>query len=420
MENNGVDTAATQMLSPMETDAIGEVMNICMGSAATAVSSMLDKPVSITTPRVTVEQLGKIDYQPLEPALLVKIVYTEGVEGANVMVLRQRDMQLIINQLMGVDEPPRDDFEFDELSMSAACEVMNQMMGAAATALSDFLGKTINISTPQASVMQGELSFSEAMELPLESYVASILFDMEVEGILSTQFVSVFTCEFVREVVQSFMQSAAPAPAPQPAAPAPAPQQAPPMQQQAPPMQQQAPPMQQQAPPMQQQAPPMQQQMPPMQQPPAGYYMPPQQAYPPQAAAYAQYGAPPMYAQQPPAPAAPAAPPVQVQNVRFPAFQALPGEGEPLLDGHMDLLLNVPLDVEIVIGSAKRKIKEILDFNQGTVIELNKQAGAPVDVMVNGKLLAHGDVVVIDDNFGVRITDIVGTKELLNSLDEKI
>lgn len=164
----------------------------------------------------------------------------------------------------------------------------------------------------------------------------------------------------------------------------------------------------------------MQQQMPPMQQPPAGYYMPQQQAYPPQAAAYAQYGAPPMYAQQPPAPAAPAAPPVQVQNVRFPAFQALPGEGEPLLDGHMDLLLNVPLDVEIVIGSAKRKIKEILDFNQGTVIELNKQAGAPVDVMVNGKLLAHGDVVVIDDNFGVRITDIVGTKELLNSLDEKI
>ncbi|MEG1778389.1 MAG: chemotaxis protein CheC, partial [Angelakisella sp.] len=124
---------AKLVLTPMEIDAIGEVLNISMGSAATAVSSMLDKQVIITTPKVSVENVNNIDYTKLEPALVVKITYTEGISGSNVMVFSQKDMQLILNQLMGVDDPISDNFVFDDLSMSAACEIMNQMMGASAT-----------------------------------------------------------------------------------------------------------------------------------------------------------------------------------------------------------------------------------------------------------------------------------------------
>lgn len=113
-------------------------------------------------------------------------------------------------------------------------------------------------------------------------------------------------------------------------------------------------------------------------------------------------------------------PMVNVQNTQFPQFAVQPSPN-PNINGNMDLLMGLPLEVRVEIGSAKRKIKEVIEFGQGTVIELDKQAGAPVDIVVNGKLLARGDVVVIDDNFGVRITEILGTRELLESLkDENI
>ncbi|MEG1953452.1 MAG: flagellar motor switch phosphatase FliY [Hydrogenoanaerobacterium sp.] len=437
--NSDTASQATQSssLSPMEIDAIGEVLNISMGSAATAVSTMLDKQVVITTPKVKVETLESIKTGTLEPAIIVKITYTEGITGSNVMVFRQNDMQLILNQLMGIDEPPSPDFIFDELSMSAACEVMNQMMGASATALSKFLGKAINISTPTAVVMDGQKSFMDAVGLEAEDEIVSVLFSLNIADVISSEFVSVLSKELAKEIINDFInkedeenaraaaEHKASAPPIQQQAPPPMQQQAPPpMQQQAPPpMQQQAPPpMQQQAPPpMQQQAPPpMQQQVPPQMQPPYGY--PPQvpYGYPPQA----NYGYPPMqngYAvpemvQQRVEQQAP----LNVKPVQFADFNPAPVSGAAVMGGNMNLIMNVPLNVSIEIGKTKRKIKDIMNFTQGTVIELEKQAGAPVDIIVNGQLLAHGDVVVIDDNFGVRITEIVGTKELLQSLEDEI
>ncbi|MEG1778112.1 MAG: flagellar motor switch protein FliN, partial [Angelakisella sp.] len=111
---------------------------------------------------------------------------------------------------------------------------------------------------------------------------------------------------------------------------------------------------------------------------------------------------------------------VKVQAVQFPEFSSMGNSGgAPIMGGNMDLMMNVPLNVSVEIGSTKRKIKDIMEFNQGSVIELEKQAGAPVDVVVNGQLFARGDVIVVDDNFGVRITEILGTKELLSSLENK-
>lgn len=201
------------------------------------------------------------------------------------------------------------------------------------------------------------------------------------------------------------VKHAEPAPAPAPAAAplpaaAPAPQPAAPQEQM--PLQQQAMPG---YPPQGQQG------YPPY--PPYGYgygyppmpYPPYQQGYPPQEAE--------AYQQQ-----TPRQNPVNVKNTQFPMFMPQTSP-TPDAGGNMDLLMGVSLDVSVEIGKAKRKIREIMDFGQGTVIELNKQAGAPVDIVVNGRLLARGDVVVIDDNFGVRITEILGTKELMESLKEE-
>ena len=420
-------------ISMMEQDAIGEVLNISMGSSATAVSSLLDRQVNISTPSVSVREFHTLDYSAMEPALIVKIEYVEGISGNNVMVFRQRDIQIILNLLMGNDDPPSDDFEFDELSMSAACEVMNQMMGAAATALSEFLNRVVNISTPTASVVTSEDSYRDAIGVQEGDEIVAVSFHIDIQDVMNSDFVSILTCSLAKEIVEQIMgnnqeslenihapaqppaavaaqeQSAtSPQSAMQPPAAAAAPQ--PPVTPAAPPQ----PAMQQPAPAAmdmtaQQQA--MQQVgmqpaygMPPYGQMPYGYPMYPMPPYPQQA-----------YGMQEPQPATQK--PINVQNTQFPQFTVQQTDS-PTSNANMDLLMGVSLDVSVEIGQTKRKIKDIIDFGQGTVIELNKQAGAPVDIVVNGRLLARGDVVVIDDNFGVRITEIVGTKELMESLKE--
>ncbi|MBD5093535.1 MAG: hypothetical protein HDT26_04470, partial [Subdoligranulum sp.] len=236
-----MDNNQQMALGSMELDTIGEILNISMGSAATAVSSMLDKQVIISTPNVEQKRFDGMEYAAMEPAMLVTISYVEGLSGTNVMVFRQKDMQVILNLLMGNDDPPSEDFEFDELSMSAACEVMNQMMGASATALSDFLAMPVNISTPEAKVVDSEGAYREAIDVKEGDEVVAVMFKMDISEVMSTDFASIMPLKLAKEIVsrvtnQTKQQideipeqvhtepAAAPAPAPQPAAaPAPAP-----------------------------------------------------------------------------------------------------------------------------------------------------------------------------------------------------
>ncbi len=368
--------AELKTMTPMELDAIGEVMNISMGSAATAVSTMLDKQTIITTPTVEIHTMAEVDYTEFEPAMIVKITYVEGVSGSNVMVFKQSDMQLILNQLMGIEDPPDEAFEFDELSISAACEVMNQMMGASSTALSDFLNKRIDISPPVATVMDEENTFKGALNLPEDETVVTINFNLEIVGITNSQFISVMTADLAKEIVSQFLGDGdtiiapdAPAAAPVPEAPAGQPQPVYPLEHQQ-----------------------------------SGYMPPPAQAV--------------QHATQPAAPRATAPPPPQnIHPAQFPVFD-MPNAME-VPSGNINLLMNVPLTVTVEIGRAKRKIKDITEFAHGTVIELEKQAGAPVDIMVNGQLMARGDVVVIDDNFGVRVTEILNVQNVINNLNNE-
>lgn len=326
-------------LSEMQLDAIGEIMNISMGSAATAVSELLNAKVWITTPKVTVIQASELNYDRLEPAICVKIEYIKGLSGSNLMILKQDDVQLILNQLMGKPPVISPDFEFDELNISAVSEVMNQMMGASSTALLEFLGMGIDISTPTPYILS-EINIADLQNYEQTDKVAAINFDLTIDGVIKSEFISVLDIDLAATLADRMIGGAtSPEPIVTEPAPAPAPQ-------------------------------PVPQAEPVMQPQPAVNYR-------------------------------------NAQLAQFESFEAPLGSEQK---ENLQLLMDVPLQISVEIGSTKKKIKDILEFSQGTIIELERQAGAPVDVMVNGNLIARGDVVVIDDNFAVRITEIVKSK----------
>lgn len=385
--------------SSYEIDAVGEILNISMGSAATAVSELLNAKVWITTPQVSVVKAADLNYDRLEPAICVKIVYVSGISGQNMMVLKQDDVQLILNQLMGNPLVVSPDFEFDEMNISAVSEVMNQMMGASATALSDLLGISVDISTPTPYLIE-QTNFCQLAELDPDETIVAVTFNLSVDGVMNSEFMSVMSVDLAKslsdKMIEKFHGDEAEAqPAKQPA-PAPAAQPAPAAPQSAP-----APAPQPAA--LAPQPDPAQGMAQPQQPAPSAYPYPPQgqPAYPGYGYQnqYAAYGAYP-----------PPVPPVNIQNAQLHQFDAMDFGLPTDQQDNLKLLMGVPLEISVEIGTAKRKVKDILEFTQGTIIELERQAGAPVDVVVNGNLIARGDVVVIDDNFAVRITEIVKSK----------
>lgn len=383
------ENGANVEFTPYEIDAVGEILNISMGSAATAVSELLNAKVWITTPKVSVVKVSDLNYDNLEPAICVKIVYVSGITGLNMMVLKQDDVQLILNQLLGNPLVISPDFKFDELNISAVSEIMNQMMGSSATALSDLLGVTVDISTPTPYIIE-KAKFGDLCEMSPDETVVAVTFNLTVDGVMNSEFLSVMSVDLAKtlsgKMIEKFnvdaeSASTEPAPAPAPAAAAPAPTPAP-----------AAAPAPAPAPAPASAA---------AQPAPQAAYQQPAQPYPQQAYPYPnQYAA---YGAYPPPPA----PPVNIQNAQLHQFEAMDFGIPADQKDNLKLLMGVPLEISVELGTAKRKVKDILEFTQGTIIELERQAGAPVDVVVNGNLIARGDVVVIDDNFAVRITEIV-------------
>lgn len=378
-------------LSDMQLDAIGEIMNISMGSAATAVSELLNAKVWITTPQVSVVQASQLNYGRLEPAICVKIEYIKGLSGSNLMILKQDDVQLILNQLMGKPPVISPDFEFDELNISAVSEVMNQMMGASSTALAEFLGMGIDISTPTPYILS-EVNIADLQSYEQTDMVASINFDLTIDGVIKSEFISVLDIELAATLADRVLGGAE---SPAPVQPEPAPQPAPQPVPQAAPAASNEVPVQPAPMPAPQPAAPVQPQPQPM----------------PDMYAQQYYGYPnqPMY-NQPMQPMMQPQPAVNYRNAQLAQFDNFETPLGTEQKENLQLLMDVPLQISVEIGSTKKKIKDILEFSQGTIIELERQAGAPVDVMVNGNLIARGDVVVIDDNFAVRITEIVKSK----------
>ena len=425
--------------SPMVIDAIGEAMNISLGSSATAVSNMLDHRVDITTPSVQVINAEDFSLGRVEPAVGVEIKYVSGLEGSNIMLLKRSDVKSIVDILLGT-ETPDEEFQLDELSISVVCEVMNQMMGAASTALSDLLGRMVNISTPESFELE-DLDEVRRDHFPVEKGpVVVVNFKLSIEGVVESEFMNVMSVELARELVSGMGvdleaedmaaagASAAPSPAPAPA-PAPAPE-APsggklsqeeiekllaggasdtPAPEPAPAPAAPAPaaaaaPAPAPAPAAAPQAAPAPQAPPGMeQQPPAGY--PPYPQVPQGGYPYPPY---PPYYMYPPQPAPQPAEPKVIPTSK-PTMEPLSADARLSQEQkeNLDLIMGVSLEVAVEIGRTRRKIQDIIAFSKGSLVVLDKLAGDQVDLLVNGQCIARGDVVVIDDNFGIRITEIL-------------
>ena len=410
----------------MEIDALGEMMNISLGASATAMSTLLGSTVHITTPKVRILTRDQFEFKKLEPAVGVEIAYVEGLEGSNIMMFSRNDVRIIVGTLLG-EELSDDEFELDEINRSAICEVMNQMMGASATALSEFLKFTVNISTPVSFEITDAESFKNKY-FPEATPMVVISFILEIEGKLKSEFLNIMPEKLAKRLLEPFeisLEEAAevqtenkesgskaaeetaekvieeaaekektqpdpePAPTPQPA---PAPQ-------------------------------------------PAST---PQPAPAPQPAPTPQ----PVYSQIPAGISADMNPAIlqllnQMQQSQVQMMQLMQDmekreqEGkkesrEPALirpanapglessgsengeeSANQEMLMKVPLEISVEIGRTKKLVKDILEFTQGSLVVLDKMAGEQADLYVNGQCVARGDIVVVEDNFGIRITDIV-------------
>ena len=387
------------LLSSMEKDALGEIGNISMGSAATTLSVLLGHKVNITTPTVSVDTMSTIQNQYPMPYLVVEVGYVIGINGNNILAIQASDASIIADLMMGGDGlNPQE--ELNDIHMSAVGEAMNQMMGTVATSLSTMFNKKIDISPPKVNLIDLGAEDKITDLVNNDEPVVKTSFRMEVDGLIDSEIMQILPLDVAKEMVSFLMGGGAeaeaqeaPAPAPEPApapvAPEPAPVVAAPAPAQAAPAPQPAAP--------QYAAPPQPQ-----------YAAPPQQP---------QYTAPPMGAQPvyaPPAYANNVVPSgVPVQNAQF---APLTNEPVEVNAANISLIQDVPLQVTVELGRTKKSIREILEFSTGSIIELDKLAGEPVDIHVNGQLTAKGEVVVIDENFGVRITEIVSPMERVQSL----
>ena len=359
----GAETAASgaEQITADECDTIGEIANISMGTAATTLFSLVNHKVDISTPVVSMAKWDDIVSQYERPCVFIRIAYTVGLDGSNLLVLKEQDVKVITDLMMGGDGT-NTEVELGELHLSAISEAMNQMMGSAATSLSSMLDKTIDISPPEANLIDltDSLDEKEIDEFLTGDFI-KISFKMEIGDLVDSTIMQLYPISFAREMCESIksnmskdLEEATP---PQQAAPQPA--AAPPQQ-----------PMMQGQPMMQQ---PMMQGQPMMQQP--------------------------MYQQ-------PMMQPINVQQAQFQSFSG-DFNSEIFAKENIDLIMDVPLEVTVELGRTTKSIQEILDFAPGTIIELDKIAGEPIDILVNGKYVAKGEVVVIEESFGVRITEII-------------
>lgn len=353
--------SSSMTLTDAERDAIGEIANINMGTAATTLSTLLNNKVTITTPKVSYVTINEISAQYDKPCVFIHISYIDGISGNNVLILKEHDVKVITDLMMGGDGSNTDG-ELTELHLSAISEAMNQMMGSAATSLSSMLDKKVDISPPTASVVDLNDSIDDVtVSSFLSDELVQVSFDMRIGDLVDSQIMQLYPFDFARDLYQKFVGEVGIGQEPVQPEPvvAPEPQQMPEQTASMPGMGMDMN--------MAAQQPQLQQAMP--QQP---YMMP--------------------------------TPNVNVQPAQFQPFNA--GVSPLMQQENIDLIMDVPLEVTVELGRSNKSIKEILDFSPGTIIELNKLAGEPVDVLVNGKFVAKGEVVVIEENFGIRITEI--------------
>ncbi len=348
-------------ISAQEIDAVGEVSNISMGTAATTLYSILGQKVSITTPKVEMSSWNELVKNYPKPLVAVQIMYKEGLEGNNILFLKEDDVKIITNLMMGGDGKQVDE-ELTDLHLSAISEAMNQMVGSSSTSLSQMFDKKIDIAPPiSKKVLVNDKMAKDSIASFLNDDFIKVSFRLQIGDLIDSELMQLYPFSFVDEIMQSFNyykdtkkeeamkkeQQEQPTPQPSVQQPASAPQSMP-----------------------------SPQPMPASQNVVQGSV-------------------------------------VDVKRAQFESFE----QTSVVTDrSNIDLIMDVPLNVTVELGRTNRSIKEILDFSPGTIIELDKVAGEPIDVLVNGKIVAKGEVVVIAENFSIRITEIIKSSNNINIL----
>ncbi len=357
-ENKVNENVYSETLTIEEKDAIGEVSNISMGTAATALSSLVNQRVVITTPKVSYATWEDLADNYDKPCVFIQIYYKDGLEGNNILILKESDVKIITDLMMGGDGTNVVG-ELSELHLSAIGEAMNQMMGGAATSLSSMLEKRVDISPPLASIVDLNDSIDKENLAPfLSGEFVKVAFKMEIGDLVDSELMQLYPFDFARDLYKKFTKDDAKKS------------------------------NKEENQDVQVQQPGVQQhnamnndnvQVPPMSNPQYmngghNYMMPPVQDINVQPAQFQPFVAPQYQVNQP-------------ENI--------------------GLIMDVPLEVTVELGRTNKSIKDILEFAPGTIIELNKLAGEPIDVLVNGKYVAKGEVVVIEESFGIRVTEII-------------
>lgn len=385
----------SKVFSSLEIDAIGEILNISLGASATAVSAMLNRRVDITIPKVIVSNKNDFEFSYMEPAVGVEIHYVSGLSGKNIMLLKRDDVKVIVEILMGV-EIPDEEFELNDLYLSAIREVMNQMMGSSSTALSEVLGDVVNISTPTSYEINTVSEFKEK-NLSEDEEMVVVRFILKIEDAVEVEFLNIMAIDLAKKLLSivGFEKDENTIPENEPV-----------------------------------------QSQPADSSTSAGGKLTQEEIEAlirgsSQAAneseaeenvntvEYTPVNEPPKPAdinisqQKTEAPVQVEIPKKETPEPRIinvkPAShipENVNGVAEERPE-NMDLIMDVELEISVEIGRTKKYVKEILEYNQGSLVVLDKLAGEQVDVFVNGQCIAKGDVVVVDDCFGVRITEVL-------------
>lgn len=345
-------TSRLDGLTDEEADAIGEIGNISMGTAATTLFTLLNKKVTITTPKVSETTMSQLAEEFSDPSVLINILYKVGIEGVNFLILHEKDVKIITDLMMGGDGTNISN-ELNDLHLSAISEAMNQMIGSSSTSLSEMLGKKIDISPPEAYHEHiGELDYNQ-FGLDREDQVVKIAFRMTVGDLIDSEIMQVLPLKVAKQMVSTIIGGKK-QPEPEPVAKVTREE---PVKQQ-------------------------EEKIAPKSEPPKSQYY------------YEEESKPRVSAEK-----------VNALPLQFENFDS--NSAQMYYNNDIDLIRDVPLEITVELGKTGKKINEILDFGVGTVIELDRLVGEPLDVLANGKKIAKGEVVVVDENYGIRITDII-------------
>ena len=347
------DYTSDKVITEIEKDTLGEIGNISMGTAATTLSTLLNKKVLITTPQVAVTTTGELSYEYPIPFVAVDVSYKSGLKGSNILMINVDDVKIITNIMMGKDEMDTDR-DLNELDLSAISEAMNQMMGSACTSLSEIFSTKIDIDPPKSY----EITFSEGKEklevLQTSDPIIKISFRMVVEDLIDSELMQLIPLNFGRDIVQSLH---------------------------------------------------------------GGTSSSVEETVDIEESVDATN--------------------IKEEDIlenvlhngdvrknleveeekredvskehiviKQPEFEAFDMGTDLSYNKPIDLVGDIPVELTVELGRTTKKISEILEYGQGTVIELDKLVGEPLNIYANGKYIAKGEVVVIDDNFGIRITNI--------------